>query len=155
MEKFRSDLDGTTLTITLGVELAKGNAPALQELLTSYLGQDIRKIVFDATNLVFISSAGIRCIIFARQELGHKPEIVFVNCANEIYEVFQITGLFRFVEFVEDDRNIERKEKAEAGDKLQRKIDEIRQGELDHFAANNDVVVYQMDLKKKNSGEHK
>jgi hypothetical protein len=69
--------------------------------------------------------------------------------------VFQITGLFRFVEFVEDDRNIERKEKAEAGDKLQRKIDEIRQGELDHFAANNDVVVYQMNLEEKNSGEHK
>ena len=109
MEKFKSDLDGTTLTITLGVELAKGNAPALQELLTSYLGQDIRKIVFDATDLAIISSAGIRCIIFARQELGQKPEIVFVNCSKDIYEVFQITGLFRFIEFVEDDRIKDRK----------------------------------------------
>jgi anti-anti-sigma factor len=145
-EKIKSHLEGTTLTIILGAELAKLNAPAMQQLLSSYLGQDIRKIVFDATDLVFISSAGIRCIIFARQELGHKPEIVFVNCAKEIYEVFEITGLFRFISFVEDNRVKERKDRAEAGDKLQKKIDEVRQDELDHFAANNDVVVYQMKL---------
>jgi anti-anti-sigma factor len=60
--------------------------------------------VFDATDLTFISSAGIRCVIFARQEVGQKPEIVFVNCAKELYEAFEITGLFRFVSFVEDNR---------------------------------------------------
>ena len=103
-EKFKSHLEGTTLTVILGAELNKENAPALQQMLSSYQGQDIRKIVFDATDLAFISSAGFRCIIFARQELGQKPEIVFVNCAGEIYEVFQITGLYRFVTFVEDDR---------------------------------------------------
>lgn len=88
-----------------------GNAPAMQQLLSSYQGKDIRKIVFDATDLVFISSAGIRCIIFAKQELGQKPEIEFVNCGKEIYEVFQITGLYRFVGLVEDDRIKDRKDK--------------------------------------------
>ena len=108
-EKIESHLEGTVLTIILGVELNKVNAPAMQQSLNSYLGQDIRKIVFDATDLAIISSAGIRCIIFARQELGQKPEIVFVNCSKDIYEVFQITGLFRFIEFVEDDRIKDRK----------------------------------------------
>ncbi len=147
MEKgFKINLEGTTLTVNLGLELSKINAPALMQLLSTYRGQDIQKIVFDATDLVFISSAGIRCIIFARQDLGEKPEIVFVNCAKEIYEVFEITGLFRFVSFVEDDRIKERKEKAAAGDKLQKKLSDIRQEELDHFAAKNDVVCYQMKL---------
>ena len=145
-EKFKLNLEGTTLKVILGAELAMENAPAMQQSLNSYLGQDIRKIVFDATDLAIISSAGIRCIIFARQELGQKPEIVFVNCAKEIYEVFEITGLFRFVSFLEDNRIKERKEKAAAGDKLQKKLSEIRQEELDHFAANNDVVCYQMKL---------
>ena len=76
MEKdFQIKLEETTLTVNLGVELSKINAPALIQLLSTYQGQDIRKIVFDATDLVFISSAGIRCIIFARKDLGEKPEI--------------------------------------------------------------------------------
>ena len=102
----------------LDVELAKMNAPSLQELLSSYRDKDIRKIVFDATDLEFISSAGIRCIIFARRELGDKPEIVFENCAPEIYEVFQITGLLRFISIVENDRKKANGNKVHTGELL-------------------------------------
>jgi anti-anti-sigma factor len=145
-ENFNINLDGTTLTVILGVELTKENAPAMLQLLGSYRGQDIRKVVFDATELVFISSAGIRCIIYARRELGQKPEIVFENCAKEIYEVFEMTGLTRFISFVKDNRTKDREDKAEAGDKLSQKLANIRQKELDNFATNSDVVCYQMKL---------
>ena len=145
-ENFNINLDGTTLTVILGVELTKENAPAMLQLLGSYRGQDIRKVVFDATELVFISSAGIRCIIYARRELGQKPEIVFENCAKEIYEVFEMTGLTRFISFVKDNRTKDREDKAEAGDKLSQKLANIRQKELDNFATNSDVVCYQMTL---------
>ena len=145
-EKIESHLEGTVLTIILGVELNKVNAPAMLQLLGSYRGQDIRKVVFDATELVFISSAGIRCIIYARRELGQKPEIVFENCAKEIYEVFEMTGLTRFISFVKDNRTKDREDKAEAGDKLSQKLANIRQKELDNFATNSDVVCYQMKL---------
>ena len=145
-ENFNINLDGTTLTVILGVELTKENAPAMLQLLGSYRGQDIRKVVFDATELVFISSAGIRCIIYARRELGKKPEIVFENCAKEIYEVFEMTGLTRFISFVKDNRTKDREDKAEAGDKLSQKLANIRQKELDNFATNSDVVCYQMKL---------
>jgi len=103
-EDFNIKLDGTTLTVILGAKLAIGNAPAMQQLLSSYQGKDIRKVVFDATELEFISSAGIRCIIFAKRELGQKPELVFENCTKEIYEIFEMTGLSRFISFVEDNR---------------------------------------------------
>jgi anti-anti-sigma factor len=145
-ENFNINLDGTTLTVILGVELTKENAPAMLQLLGSYRGQDIRKVVFDATELVFISSAGIRCIIYARRELGQKPEIVFENCAKEIYEVFEMTGLTRFISFVKDNRTKDREDKAEAGDKLSQKLANIRQKELDNFATNSDVVCYHMKL---------
>ena len=107
-DSFNIHLDETTLTVILGGKLAIGNAPALQELLSNYQGQDIRKVVFDATDLEFISSAGIRCIIYARRELGQKPEIVFENCTKEIYEVFEMTGLSRFIGFVKDHRSKDR-----------------------------------------------
>ena len=103
-ENFSINLEGTTLTVILGGELVIGNAPTMQQSLSKYRGQDIRKVVFDATDLVFISSAGIRCIIYARRELGQKPEIVFENCAKDIYEVFEMTGLTRVISFVEDHR---------------------------------------------------
>ena len=147
-ENFSINLDGTTLTVILGGELAIRNAPAMQQSLSRYQGQDIRKVVFDATDLVFISSAGIRCIIFARRELGQKPEIVFENCAKEIYEVFEITGLTRFIGFVNDNRIKEREDKAKAGDELSQKLAHIRQKELDDFATNSDVVCYQMKLEE-------
>ena len=83
-ENFNIKLDGTTLTIILGDELTKVNAPAMMQLLSS--------------------SAGIRCVIYARRELGEKPEIVFENCAKGIYEALQMTGLYRFISFVEDNR---------------------------------------------------
>ena len=145
-ENFNINLDGTTLTVILGVELTKENAPAMLQLLGSYRGQDIRKVVFDATDLVFISSAGIRCFIYARRELGRKPEIVIENCAKEIYEVFEMTGLTRFISFVKDNRTKDREDKAEAGDKLSQKLANIRQKELDNFATNSDVVCYHMKL---------
>ena len=145
-EKFKFNLEGTTLTVILGGELTIGNAPAMQQLLSNYRGQDIRKVVFDATDLVFISSAGIRCFIYARRELGRKPEIVIENCAKEIYEVFEMTGLTRFISFVKDNRIKDREDKAKAGDELSQKLANIRQKELDDFATNNDVVCYQMKL---------
>ena len=147
MEKeFKINLEETTLRIDMGAELSKANAPALQEQLSGYKGRDIRKIVFDATDLVFISSAGIRCIIYARRELGQKPDIVFENCANEIYGVFEMTGLSRFINFVEDNRTKNLNGKAEAANNLSQKLAKNRQDELDDFATNNDVVCYQMKL---------
>lgn len=143
--EFKINLEGTTLNVYLGRDLAKKNAPALQDLLGNYRGQDIRKIVFDATDLVFLSSAGVRCIIFARQDLGQKPEIVFVNCAKEIHEVFHITGMFRFITFVEDERKTG-KNKNTVGVMLHPEPIETKQGELDDFAAKNDVVCLQMRL---------
>ena len=133
-ENFSINLEGTTLTVILGGELAIGNAPAMQQSLSRYQGQDIRKVVFDATDLVFISSAGIRCIIFARRELG------------QIYEVFEMTGLTRFISFVEDNRIKDREQQAEAGDILSQKLANIRKKEFDNFASNSDVVCYQMKL---------
>ena len=147
-DNYTINLDGTTLTIILRGRLAVENAPALQQSLSNYQGRDIRKVVFDATELEFITSAGVRCIIFAKRELGQKPEIVFENCTKQIHEVFEMTGLSRFISFVNDNRIKEREDNAKAGDELNQKLAHIRQKELDDFATNSDVVCYQMKLEE-------
>ena len=93
--------DGNVLTILLGKDLATANAPMLTEELTKYKEQGITKVVFDATKLTFLASSGIRVVIFCKQKLGGSPEIVFVNCAKEIYDIFDMTGIRSFITFVE------------------------------------------------------
>ncbi len=133
--------EGTILHIYLGFELSTANSPALRDMLNEYRGQKINRIVFDATDLVFLSSSGLRTILFAKQEIGDKSEIVFVNCAKEIYETFKITGFTNFFSFMDDER------KGGSNDsEWDKEYNELRQEQLDNFAAHNDVVVYQMKL---------
>jgi anti-anti-sigma regulatory factor len=120
------------------------NAPILQNELKKFCGQQITKIVYDATDLVFISSSGIRAISFTFNGLGGSPEVEFVNCAQKIYETLEIVGFTKIISFVKDES---RKGQTEfMNDKLKSKVKALQQEQLDYFAANNDVVMYQMKL---------
>lgn len=129
-QDFNVTLNGTALVVELGNSLNTANAPALTEELSKYRGQVIEKVVFDASQLLTLSSSGLRSVIFAKQRLGNKPEIVFVNCAKQIYDTLKIIGLTSSIKFV----------------KVENKRLVRRQEDLDEFAANNDVVCYSMKL---------
>ena len=98
--QFDVKLEGAILTIVLGEELATANAPALMDELNKYRNQGVEKVVFDTTSLKYIASSGIRTIIFAKQKLGSNPAIEFVNCAKDIYDVFEMTGIQDYISFV-------------------------------------------------------
>ena len=98
---FNVTKDGNVLNIVLGEELNTSNAPALMDELNKYKNQGLEKVVFDATKLKYIASSGIRTIIFAKQKLGGNPEIDFVNCAKDIYSVFEMTGIQEYINFIE------------------------------------------------------
>lgn len=144
--EFNIKLEGTTLYVYLGYELMNENAPILQNELKKFCGQQITKIVYDATDLVFISSSGIRAISFTFNGLGMSPEVEFVNCAQKLYETLEIVGFTKIINFVKDDS---RKGNTDLlNPKLKSKVKALQQQQLDYFAANNDVVMYQMKLGK-------
>ena len=127
---FKISKNGTALIITLGRDLITTNAPVLQEELAKYMGENIEKVVFDASELMALSSSGLRVVYFAKQRLGNKPEIVFVNCAKEIYNTLKMIGLAPSIKFLKvDNKKVVRSQKS-----------------LDEFSANNDVVCYSMRL---------
>lgn len=128
---FKVTKKGTALVIELGRSLDTANAPALQNELATYVGQeDIEKVVFDTSELLTLSSSGLRTVYFSKQRLGNKPEIVFVNCAKEIYNTLKMIGLASSIKFL----------------KVENKKVVRRQESLDEFTANNDVVCYSMKL---------
>ena len=124
------------------------NAPVLQEKMEQFQGQDIQKIVFDATDLVYLSSSGIRVITSVLHNSRRHPKIVMVNCARKIYDTLDIVGLTSFLSFEDDERKDSPKavNADSVEDIWQAKIEETRQKQLDNFAAHNDVVMYQMKL---------
>ena len=144
-KNFTIEKEGTDLNIYLGFELSIANSTELRELLSAYRGQDISRIVYDATDLVFLSSSGIRTILYSVQEIGHGPEIVFVNCAKEIYNTLKMTGLVKFFKFIED-KSKTGEDGGAVDNEWEKEYSELRQKKLDKFAANNDVVCYQMKL---------
>ena len=148
-EFFLVTKDGTSLMIELGPKLHTPNAPALTEELSKYVGQDIEKIVFDATGLFYLSSAGIRVIFFASQRIGKSPVIEFVNCPEEIKGVLDHVGLTNTIKFVESEekwKEFRREHLKDANRKELEEKTEIRRQALDNFEAHNDVVCETMRL---------
>ena len=97
---FEVKKEGPVLTVVLGENLSVVNAPALNDEVNLYKGQDIEKVVFDATNLTYISSSGIRVILYCKKYLGKSPEIVFINCNKDILDVFDLVGIIPYITFV-------------------------------------------------------
>ena len=91
--------DGSVLTVVLGEELTRINAPALMDEVTSYMDQGVEKVVFDATKLTFLSSSGVRVIIFCKKYRSTSSNIVFLNCNDKILDVLDIVGIRPFITF--------------------------------------------------------
>ena len=136
---------GRMLIVDLGYRLSIENAPTLQEQLTAYQGKGIQKIVFDATKLVYISSAGVRVVMYVYAKMGIK-KIEFMNCAQEIRDTLGKVGLAApLIKFVQGTSA----QKTPAN-KWQERLAEMRQKDLEDFVAHNDVVVYQMKWSEEN-----
>ena len=97
---FEVKKEGPVLTVVLGENLSVVNASALTDEINLYKGQDIEKLVFDATKLTYISSSGIRVILYCKKFLSQNPEIVFVNCNKDILDVFELVGIIPYITFV-------------------------------------------------------
>lgn len=150
MEKdFDVKKNGSALVIELVNELSADNAPLLIEEMSKYTNQDIQRVVFNATGLIYISSSGLRTVFYAYQDLGDEPEIVFVNCVKEIRDVLTSVGIAQFIKFEENDEMKKEFRKHHLTNLSKEEIARLsteRKKSLDQFSANNDVVCYTMKL---------
>ncbi|MBN1913331.1 MAG: STAS domain-containing protein, partial [Candidatus Omnitrophica bacterium] len=79
--KFTVTCNADNAEIELCGRLDATNSPVLQEELKKLAGKNIKKLNFNAKDLEYISSAGLRVIIFAKQKLGVDTH-VFLNGAQ-------------------------------------------------------------------------
>jgi anti-sigma B factor antagonist len=83
--------NGNELTVTIEGRLDTLTAPQLEQKLDPALA-DVNKLIFDLTELEYISSAGLRVLLASRQKMEGKDGMTVKNVNDDIMEVFEITG---------------------------------------------------------------
>ena len=80
------------LTISLQGRLNVNSASELKDLIDSEL-EGVTELVFDLSELEFISSAGIRVIAAAQKTMAKQGNMKIRNPNSVVTEIFKMTGL--------------------------------------------------------------
>lgn len=83
--------DEGKLTIALSGRLDTTTAPELETSLREDI-DEITDLTFDMKDLSYISSAGLRVILFAQKTMNKQGTMTVVNVCDDIREIFDITG---------------------------------------------------------------
>ena len=92
MFNIKTNQTGITLDIVLEGLLDTQTAPKLEEVITEKLGS-VDEVNFDFADLEYLTSAGLRVLLTAQQEMEDKDgKMTLTNVNDEIMEVFEMTG---------------------------------------------------------------
>jgi anti-anti-sigma factor len=94
--------EGRTTRLALTGELDAATAQPFYDRIAEAAETDPRKLVVDLHELTYLSSAGLRCLVFARQKLGDDVEMVLAGPRETVAETIRLTGFDRTVAMVEE-----------------------------------------------------
>ncbi len=89
--KILQTVEGEKLTIALQGRLDTTTSPELEAELKEAL-PNVKNLVFDFKDLEYISSAGLRIMLFAQKTMNKQGEMVIKNVNETVNEVFDVTG---------------------------------------------------------------
>ena len=82
---------GSKLTLSLQGRLDTTTAPRLEgELRDAVIG--ISDLVFDLSDLEYVSSAGLRVLLSAQKVMNKQGTMTIIHAKPEIMEIFEVTG---------------------------------------------------------------
>nr|WP_042188752.1 anti-sigma factor antagonist [Kibdelosporangium sp. MJ126-NF4]CEL18436.1 hypothetical protein [Kibdelosporangium sp. MJ126-NF4]CTQ97919.1 hypothetical protein [Kibdelosporangium sp. MJ126-NF4] len=82
------------VTFRLAGELDSRSAPRFHEMITQAVVPAARKLVLQMADLSYMSSAGLRCLVYAHQRAGGVA-IELVGTRPEVAETIRLTGFDR------------------------------------------------------------
>jgi anti-sigma B factor antagonist len=92
----RSHVRDGIATIRVSGELHAKSAGQLDQLISQIIGevaeQPLQRLVLLMDELTYLSSAGLRSLVFAHQRLGRDVAIVLVGTTPEVAETIRLTG---------------------------------------------------------------
>lgn len=88
-------VENGVLTLFLDGRIDSANAAQVGAEIDSIMSETAyEKIVIDAENLAYISSAGLRVILKIRKA---DPELEIINASAEVYDIFEMTGFTEMI----------------------------------------------------------
>ncbi|RCG21906.1 STAS domain-containing protein [Sphaerisporangium album] len=95
--KAKMRIEGSTATVRLEGELDGRSAPELNELVVRAADQRVERLVLLLEDLSYMSSAGIRSLVFAHQKMPEETEILLVGTRPDVAETIRLTGFDRSI----------------------------------------------------------
>ena len=89
-------LDGDTLTVALRDRLDTLTSPELDDELSDIIS-GVKHLVFDMTELTYISSAGLRLLLIYQQKMKVQGKMTIRNVRKEVMSVLKLTGFDKFL----------------------------------------------------------
>ena len=83
--------NGTELTLALEGRLDTTTAPELESALKSSL-EGVTELIFDFSQLEYISSAGLRVLLSAQKTMNKQGSMKITHVNEVILEIFDVTG---------------------------------------------------------------
>ena len=99
--KIESAVHEQVAKLTLTGELDSLSARVFQTEIEKIANQSIEALVLDMENLNFMSSAGLRVLIFSKQKIGPQLSIYIVKPQELIVDTLEKTGLHHSVTIVD------------------------------------------------------
>ena len=84
-------INNDAVTLVVEGRLDTQTAPELEKALDEILS-GTKELVFDMTNLEYVSSAGLRVILKAQKAMNAQGSMKLTGVNDSIMEVFDITG---------------------------------------------------------------
>ena len=92
--KVKSSKNGSACTLTVEGKIDTMSAPELEEAVKSNLPK-CDKMIFDFTNVEYITSAGLRVLVYAHRELMKKGGVTVTGVNESIKKIFTVTGIHK------------------------------------------------------------
>lgn len=83
--------EGKKLLVNVNGNLTSETAPLLEKQLKDVIF-DAKKIVFDLSKMAYVSSAGLRVLLWAHKAMLDKDGMVLKGVNEVVKEIFSITG---------------------------------------------------------------
>lgn len=96
-----SEIINNAAKVTLIGELDGGTAPLFKEKIEEVAQAEIVKLVLMMDQLEYMSSAGLRVLVFAKQKMGNGVEIFLVGTQEMVNDTIEQTGLHHSFHLVE------------------------------------------------------
>ena len=89
--KIEQKRDGNALTIAPEGYLDTTTAQELRAVLETAL-EGVTELTFDFEKLEYISSSGLRLLLYAQKTMGEQGNMKVIHANNIILEIFEVTG---------------------------------------------------------------